>query len=213
MQAPSDMKTEVPAATAFTHWGTCPEPAMATFVMRRFGDGHPTVTTAATKEPERIKILDIGAGAGAQTKWLIDEGFIAVPIDKSSEAMRRLMSRTRDLSVGIVGDITNLDKISDDHFDCAVDVCCLQHLDYHQVRKALAEIRRVLKPGGWLFSMTANNNHSVTAFGDHFGRRESVSSVTMLYTNAGFRMEPLREQFHTYTGLPVGHWIVEAQKP
>ncbi len=202
----SDMKTEVPAATAFTHWGTCPEPAMATFVMRKFGKAYPQRTP---------RILDIGCGAGAQSLWIAERGFVVNAIDVEQEAISELRFRLRPWHA-ITSSVTNVtdlrDRYSDAAMDAAVDVCTLQHLDHDQVRKALAEIYRVLKPGGWLFSMTASLEHDVDAFGGHYARRESFASARGVYEVAGFRVEPLREQVHTYTGCRIGHVIIEAQK-
>lgn len=192
--------TEVPAATAFTHWGTCPEPAMATFVMRRFPN-------------RKAWVLDIGCGAGAQSAWLAEEGFGVVGIDVAQTAVEKARKRTRTLPATIdTCDAMEMNYVSN-QFDAAVDVCCLQHLDHDQVRKALAEIYRVLKPGGWLFSMTANNKHDEAAFGGHFARCEDWFGVNRLYELPGFMVRSVREQYHTYTGHAVAHWIVEAQKP
>jgi SAM-dependent methyltransferase len=206
----SDMKTEVPAATAFTHWGTCPEPAMATFAARRF--------------PQRDALfLDVGCGAGAQTTWLLSEGFSVRSIDVSPQAINATDASVHqfwrdDMDVVCsVADVCGGEAMRrhcrDNAFDAAIDVCCLQHLDHDQVRKALAEIYRVLKPRGWLFSMTANLNHDETAAGGHYLRREDWFSVQRLYERAGFPGPKVTEQFHTYTGRSIGHWIVEAQKP
>jgi ubiquinone/menaquinone biosynthesis C-methylase UbiE len=216
---PIDAATEVPAATAFTHWGTCPEPAMATFVMRRFGGvvRFQTVPLSATREPSaKIKILDIGCGAGAQTLWLAAEGFEVTGIDTSHDAVRQARKRAHALGLNAPTATASIDEkniFSEGAFDAAVDVCALQHLDHDQVRKALAEIYRVLKPGGWLFSMTANNKHDEAAFGGHFARCEDWFGVNRLYELPGFMVRSVREQYHTYTGHAVAHWIVEAQKP
>lgn len=199
----SDMKTEVPAATAFTHWGTCPEPAMATFIMRRF--------------PARNAVLlDIGCGIGAQSAWLAFEGFRVWGIDVAEDAIRRARARADHMNLrgsatfGFDNAATSL-SFKRENLDAAVDVCTLQHLDHDQVRKALAEIYRVLKPGGWLFSMTAAPMHDDV--GGHYLRREDWFGIHRLYELPGFTKITVTEQRHTYTGRNIWHWIVEAQKP
>jgi SAM-dependent methyltransferase len=201
-----DAPTEVPAATAFTHWGTCPEPAMATFVMRRFG----------LADRVQINILDVGCGVGAQLFWLAEQGFGVRGIDISREAVERLHGRARsgkrlyNAGAGL-GDVAlNAGGFINENFDAAIDVCCLQHLDHDQVRKALAEIYRVLKPGGWLFSMTAGPMHDDVGM---YLRRESWFEINRLYELPGFRVHNVADQGHSYTGKTIMHWIVEAQKP
>src|SRR5262245_30228737 len=48
----------------------------------------------------------------------------------------------------------------DGEFDAVVDIRTLQHLTYSEHAHVLYEIRRVLKPGGWFFSVHLGNQCS-----------------------------------------------------
>ncbi|HWC75055.1 MAG TPA: class I SAM-dependent methyltransferase [Gemmatimonadales bacterium] len=99
-------------------------------------------------------VLDIGGGAGAYSFWLADLGYTVHLLDAAprlvAEAQRRAGER-RSLASTTVGDARALD-FPDAHADIVLLLGPLYHLTETADRaKALAEARRVLKPGGWLF--------------------------------------------------------------
>jgi SAM-dependent methyltransferase len=95
--------------------------------------------------PPRARMLDVGCGTGATTAALANLGTIS-GIDRGPAALRH--ARARGLAVAL-GSAENLPARSA-AFDVVVALDVLEHLD--DDRRALLEIRRVLRPGGILVS-------------------------------------------------------------
>lgn len=90
------------------------------------------------------KILDVGSGPGRDGLILQNAGFEVVCLD-ASESMVKI-AKERGLNA-IVGDFTSL-PFEDKSFDGVWAYTSLLHIPKAQVEKPLAEIARVLKPGG-----------------------------------------------------------------
>jgi SAM-dependent methyltransferase len=102
-----------------------------------------------------LRALDLGCGAGANAWFLAHHGFDAVGVDSSKEAIKAAKCLREEWDSTFK--IANRDIIADGlyglgFFDLICDVTCLQHLTEQSHAKALAEIYRHLKPGGFLFS-------------------------------------------------------------
>ena len=103
--------------------------------------------------PAGADVLDIGCGYGRLAIPLAREGFRVTGLDLSpdliAEAKRR--AATADLKISFqVGNMTSL-PYNDERFDAAL---CLwsafnELLEVHEQRAALAEMYRVLRPGGF----------------------------------------------------------------
>lgn len=100
------------------------------------------------------RVLEIGCGRGTGTELLLDRygarRVIAFDYDPAyvESARRRLRPQFGDRVALFVGDAEWLPFASDE-FDVIVELAILHHLlDW---RRALREIARVLKPGGWFF--------------------------------------------------------------
>jgi ubiquinone/menaquinone biosynthesis C-methylase UbiE len=115
---------------------------MARWAIRHFGDVSPR---------SNAMLLDIGCGYGAQTRWLDEAGFSVHAIDASAPAIERLRLRYTGGAVIRHADVCDMAVYPDGLFHGVVDVCCLQHVE--AIERAIAEIARVLRPSGRLFSM------------------------------------------------------------
>lgn len=100
-------------------------------------------------------IIDLGQPSGQPIRRVLNAGCGAYAPDRLHAAFRTLgWSETRlDIdsraAPDIVGSITDLGKIDDATFDAIWCSHNLEHLHTHDVPKALAEFRRVLKPDGF----------------------------------------------------------------
>ncbi|MEA1864463.1 MAG: class I SAM-dependent methyltransferase [Euryarchaeota archaeon] len=96
------------------------------------------------------EILDIGAGTGFLSIMLAELGYRVVGIDMSAGMIKRAKKKAHDLGVEAefkLGDAENL-SFETGSFDAIVNRAVLWTLPNPE--KALAEWRRVLKPGGRL---------------------------------------------------------------
>src|SRR5258705_12649916 len=63
-------------------WGTCPEPAVARWAMRRWGGRDKDAKGS-------VHLIEVGCGVGAMAFWLADNGFLVDAVDASDEASKR----------------------------------------------------------------------------------------------------------------------------
>ena len=106
-------------------------------------------------------ILDIGSGAGQIAKHLLryadrDAGITCC--DLSPEMLRRARNRLKSaVPSHVAADMCHL-PFADNCFDCVTCGYVLEHLP--EARPGLAEIARVLRPGGRLMLLTTEDNFS-----------------------------------------------------
>ncbi len=150
------------------------------------------------------RCLDVGCGDGsASGPWLQEHAASYVGVDVSESAV--LMVRARGLEAQPINDAAEL-PFPDDSFDFVVCAEVLEHL--FDPQGAMAEINRVLRPGGRLIATVPNLAHwrnRVDALfgrwnprGDHLSAREpwrdphirffTVRSLATLMERCGFEV-------------------------
>lgn len=98
-------------------------------------------------------LLDSGCGPGRHAVYFAKKGFAVTGLDQSPEALQYLTDWARREAVPVTakrGDLGSL-PFGDGHFDCVVDYNASYHTDTAGYRRAVAELRRVLRPGGEMF--------------------------------------------------------------
>ncbi len=137
------------------------------------------------KPSPRDRMVDLGCGTGATTSWLLKFGKIK-GVDSSSKALAYCKKRgLKDLTLS---DMEKL-KLPSHSFDAAFALDILEHVKNDQ--KAIAEIYRILKPGGrllvtspayqWLWS-----EHDEVC---HHQRRYTLSQIVGQLNAAGFEVQ------------------------
>jgi ubiquinone/menaquinone biosynthesis C-methylase UbiE len=153
-----------------------------------------TVDQALLKPGE--KVLDVGCGTGGvtlPTKIHVGKNGGAAGIDPSPEMIA--VARKKAVRAGLeidfrVAVIESL-PFPDAYFDAVTSSLMMHHLPTHLQVKGLAEIFRVLKPGGRLLiadMMFPNTSQKrfLTSFVFHHGVEFGIENLTPLLRDAGF---------------------------
>jgi SAM-dependent methyltransferase len=132
-------------------WGRYPPEDLVRFVARRFGG----------RDRGEINILEVGCGPGANVWFLHREGYRVSAIDFSPTALEQAKARIEVENANLRTQPVDFQRADiaallfpDDSFDLVVDVFALCCNPSATIRAASAEIRRVLKPGGALYTKT-----------------------------------------------------------
>lgn len=106
--------------------------------------------------PIKGKALDLGCGNGKTVSTLIDEGYDVTGVDFSEVAIEQCRNRFKEADF-VVASVCDL-PFEDDSFDFVTAVHVLEHLDDEDLKRAVSEIRRVLKKGGYVFIRAFTEN-------------------------------------------------------
>jgi len=126
-------------------WGKWPRTELNQFL----------TTLGAKQKFAGSKVLDLGCGNGANL-WLM--GWLqmeCVGIDISESAITKTkawLDRMEISATLAVADMRNI-PFEDNTFDVVTDVCSIQCMPTDDVAKVFKEAHRVLKPGGYVFTM------------------------------------------------------------
>lgn len=110
------------------------------------------------------RVLEVGCGSGIDTAEFARNGAIVTAIDLTKEGVeltKKLLNENGLAAKVMQADATNL-PFEDKSFDCVYSYGVLHHIP--ELEKALAEIHRVLKPGGKLMVMLDHRNSLLYAY-------------------------------------------------
>lgn len=166
-------------------WGRYPSVDLVRFVAQHYYHLEPHAN---------VRFVEVGCGAGANVWFLAREGFSVCGIDFSPKAIARareyLGTLSADLRAGDAGEV--LRTFPAGHFDCVVDVGCIQCNALADARAIVGEATRVLKPGGRCFSLL----HHPESLG--YGTGREIEPGTFTDIEAG-----------QLKGLGVNHFYTE----
>lgn len=112
---------------------------------------------------QRLKVLVAGCGSGHEAKWVHDQLDCQVDAVDVDDFVPADMPRGDSLRFQIAS-VCEL-PFPDQSFDVAFYYHVIEHVD--QPADSLAELHRVLKPGGWLFVGTPNRHRLISSIGAH----------------------------------------------
>lgn len=130
-------------------WGRYPSEPLIRFIFQNF----PNIQNL-----EKVRILELGCGVGANLWFLVREGIHAYGIDGSSSAISKARQRLDSECPNwhgelISGDFTKL-PYQDNYFDAVIDIESVTHNSFEDSVSIYSEAFRVIKPGGKIFSQT-----------------------------------------------------------
>jgi SAM-dependent methyltransferase len=151
----------------------------------------------AAAKPRRV--LEVGGGEGELAERIRGElGTEVIGIDQSERMVEIQRSKGIDARVG---DVQGL-PFGDGEFDVVVAAWMLYHVS--DLDLGLAEIARVLKPGGRLVAVTNGIGH-LQELWDLAGRATSLARFTFRSENGE---ESLRRHFASVSGRDAHGWTI-----
>lgn len=100
------------------------------------------------------RVLDLGCGGGRNLIYLARKGFKLYGLDSSKEGVdmtKNFLDKERLEADLIIGDAFKKLPYGSDFFDAVISVQVLEHARINDIKNAILEIRRVLKPNGVIF--------------------------------------------------------------
>ena len=140
-----------------------------------------------------MNVLDAMCGSGQTTSYLLAQGANVTGLDISNEVLDTFQSRWTNAKAV---KRSLLDSgLPDNSFDCVAVVGGLHHI-HPDVKRAVTEIHRVLKPGGHFCFMEPHSGSFADVirrvwyrFDRFFSDNEAAIDVTMLQRDFGNRFE------------------------
>jgi SAM-dependent methyltransferase len=154
------------------------------------------------------RILDLGSAGGAVTHFLSTFGCEAVGVDAEPRAIETARALFPALRFELA-DVAEL-PFADESFDKAVAADLVEHLEDADFARMLAEVGRVLVPGGTLSLYTPNRRHPIERLKEHdlvlarnethLGLRDG-STLAAALRRAGFEVERNEWRASFFPGL------------
>lgn len=204
-------------------WGKYPAEGLIRFTARNFYQ----------RQRDKVKILEVGCGTGANIWYFAREGFDVYGVDGSKTAIKRAKQRIKE--EGLKAKLATLDierlPYPDAHFDAVIDNECLTHNSTKDTKIILGQIKRVLKKNGLFYSRTFTNKmyigRSQTKLGNleftnvsdgHFAvirfiRLTSRAGIRKLYAKLFNVISVDKLEYTNNNGSwKVNEWIIICQK-
>jgi 2-polyprenyl-3-methyl-5-hydroxy-6-metoxy-1,4-benzoquinol methylase len=167
------------------------------------------------KPPQQVSLLDVGCSRGYFVETAAAMGFAAEGVEPSQQ----LAAQARASGLAVHAGLLEEQRFPDARFDALTLFEVIEHL--REPRSLLAEMRRVLRPGGLLLLSTGNSaSWTAAVLGAHWdyfhiaqnGGHVSFfrpESVRLLAARCGFsteRIETRRVKFHERGDVPPARY-------
>jgi SAM-dependent methyltransferase len=204
-------------------WGKYPSEELVRFVCRNKLSGD---------------ALELGSGVGANTWFLLKQGFNVYCIEGSETAIKQAWSNIEDMLPTIdksriimeCADFT-MATTTPAGFDLVVDVEALYCVGYEDAKKTIKRCYDALKPGGWLYSQTfkftqdlfngcIDMHNGCAMYESHTGplvglgksRPTSRNDIKDLYINVFGNANVTKLKRITDAGVDIQEWVITCQK-
>jgi SAM-dependent methyltransferase len=163
------------------------------------GDDPREFAFAAVAAVAPHRVLEVGGGEGELAERIVNELAVdVVAVDQSSRMVELQRAKGIDARVGDVQELA----FADGEFDVAIAAWMLYHVQ--DLGGALAELARVLRPGGPLVAVTNASDH-LQELWDLAGRANSMRRFTFRSENGA---ASLRKHFATVERRDAHGWVV-----
>ncbi len=103
------------------------------------------------------EVLELGCSSGRDTEYLIGQGFSVTATDVSEEALK-MCTRAVPAAHCLRVDVKQPLPFVDESYPVIVASLCLHYFSWQQTLRILSEIKRCLKPDGWLLARFNSTN-------------------------------------------------------
>ncbi|WP_326589720.1 class I SAM-dependent methyltransferase [Streptomyces sp. NBC_01294] len=125
-------------------------------------------------------VLDLGCGVGRHALFYAEQGLVSSATDRSPEAVRVGLDESAKRGVNIAFEVADFTELPypDASFDLVLAFNVVYHNDEAGLARVLAEVRRVLRPGGVYQSTMLSKRNG------EYGRGDEVSPNTFCQPGA-----------------------------
>ena len=149
--------------------------------------------------------VDIGAGEGRNTLYLASLGFNVTAIEPSTVGAEKIRQRAEEYNLPVNIVASDFLTASHDLFDVGfvVALTSLEHMETDYLSKTIDEIKRVMKPGGYIYIIV------FTEEDPGFKKDTSNASECALFVKHYFRKNELRNYFSDFEILEYSEYVKE----
>ena len=142
-------------------------------------------------------VLDLGCGIGNNSLYLKEWGFEVLACDFSENALKILETEIKGVKTKLL-DISKPFEFEDNSYDLIIADLCLHYFDTETTKNILKEIKRILKPNGYLLARV----NSVNDINHGAGQGEKIEENYYFVEgyNKRFFDEKIAEDFFSIIG-------------
>ena len=183
--------------------------------------------TEAHADPAALSALDLGCGSGRHLALLAELG-IAAPIGLDLSAAALTQCRDIGMRMLVRSDNTHI-ALRAESVDIVIAWGSLHYCRKDTTARMIAEIHRILRPGGALFGTLRTDRDSYLRRGEHLGGNTWITDLSDIKQSIAsfFSEDELRDLFPSFprfrfglmersvlgdTGRMISHWFYTAEK-